>query len=345
MAFQPQLNPLGLPIGAPLADPNLLNTPNGFAGAALGRLLAASLVGGGGALNPADQMNVDLTQGPAAANLAGMMDWAAAAAAGGGCANCNNSGGGAPAIGGGPAAAAPASGSGPAAAGGAGGKGELQGPKEAGPASGPVGEWGPEDEKFLTEAVDKGGGANGPAAGGDTSKQFEEIFNDFGQTSEGNCATVAVVKAALDKYGTKMFSSVQKQGDGFAVKQQDGKSVNITSAELKKAAQSAKLKGKPSAAKSMAVLAYAVVGKNSGGVEKLGNGADPKKIAQALGLGNKIKDVSPQEAAQSKDGAVSWNNTHAVYQANGKTDAYGKEQQANGTAAGRGQLTKAFVFT
>jgi len=337
MAFQPQLNPLGLPLGVnpALVDPNLLAaaTQQGLANAALTRLLAASLAGGTGVLNPADQMNVDLSQGPPAANLGGMMDWL------GGAAPLT----GTPALGSG---SAPASGAGPAASGGAGGKGELQGPKDAGPAQGATGEWGPEDEKFLTEAVSKGGGA-GPAAGAggaDTSKQFEEIFNDFGQTSEGNCATVAVVKAALDKYGTKMFNSVQKQGDGFQVQQQDGKSVNITSAELKKAAQAAKLKGKPSAAKSMAVLAYAVVGKNSGGVDKLGNGADPKKIAQALGLGNKMKDVSPQEAAQSKDGAVAWNNTHAVYQANGKTDAYGKEQQANGTAAGRGQLTKAFVF-
>lgn len=337
MAFQPQLNPLGLPLigGAPITDPALLAQQQ-IAGAALGRLLAASLTGGTGTLNPADQMNVDLSQGPPAANLGGMMDWLGGGSTPG-CANC--SGGGTPALGGGPASSSSAP-----AAGGAGGKGELQGPKDAGPASGATGEWGPEDEKFLTEAVSKGGASNGPAAGGDTSKQFEEIFNDFGQTSEGNCATVAVVKAALDKYGTKMFNSVQKQGDGFQVQQQDGKSVNITSAELKKAAQSAKLKGKPSAAKSMAVLAYAVVGKNSGGVDKLGNGADPKKIAQALGLGNKMKDVSPQEAAQSKDGAVAWNNTHAVYQANGKTDAYGKEQQANGTAAGRGQLTKAFVF-
>jgi len=223
-------------------------------------------------------------------------------------------------------------------------------------AQGHQGEWTAEDEQHLDQAVQVGASHGAGPAAGNTSGEFDKLAKDFGQTSEGNCASVAVIKAALDKYGTKVFSSVQKSGGGYAVQLQDGKSVNVTREELAQAAKAAKFKGKPNAAKSMAVLMYAVIAKQAAAqghegardfqsaLKTLANGENPKRVGKLLGLGNKMKDVSVSEAGQAQDGAVAWSGRHAVYTAKGTTDQYGKEAGFNGTDTRGRQLTGAFVF-
>ncbi len=183
--------------------------------------------------------------------------------------------------------------------------------------------------------------------------KYDELFSHFGQTKEGNCASVAVIKGALDKYDGKVFQSVSKTGNGYDVVQQDGKKLTISKEELKTAAKFANFKGRPNEAKSLAILCFATIAKRGSQegmgsfeqtLKKLGSGFDPKKAAQLLGLGNKIKEVDPKTASQ-QDGAVAWNNVHAVYQDNGKTDSYGTAKAANGTDTRGNQLTNAFVFT
>lgn len=217
-------------------------------------------------------------------------------------------------------------------------------------AQGHNGEWTAQDEQFLDQAV-SAGAAKGPGA---ASGDFDKLAKDFGQTSEGNCASVAVIKAALDKYGTKVFNTVTKNGGGFQVGLQDGKTVNVTREELAQAAKAARFKGAPNAAKSMAVLMYAVIAKQAAAeghegardfgsaLKTLANGENPKRVAKMLGL--KTKDVSVNEAGQSQQGAVAWSGRHAVYTANGTTDQYGKEAAFNGTDTRGRQLTGAFVF-
>lgn len=244
----------------------------------------------------------------------------------------------------------------------------VGGPQSAAPASAPQGaagpqggqgQWGPEDEQMLDKAVsDTGGGQSGaPGAGAGVGasgkEEFNHLFEEFGQSQEGNCASVAVIKAAMDKYKGKVFNSVSKQGDGYSVSLQDGGNVQVSKADLATAAKHAKFKSnKPSEAKSMAVLMYAVIGKqaakeNGGNFESalssLGKGKDPRQVAKWLGLGNKIRDVNPNEKGQ--EAVVAWNGSHAVYIDDGtKTDSYGTPKAADGTDTRGGRLTNAFTF-
>jgi len=199
-------------------------------------------------------------------------------------------------------------------------------------------------------ASEESASANG--SGGNKSK-YDQLFGQFGQSKEGNCASVAVIKAALDKYDGKIFQSATKTGNGYDVVQQDGKKLTISKEELKQAAKFANFKGKPNEAKSLAILSFATIAKRGSqegmgsfeqSLKKLDSGFDPKKAAQLLGLGNKIKEVDPKTASK-QDGAVAWNNVHAVYQDEGKTDSYGTAKGADGTDTRGNKLTNAFVFT
>jgi hypothetical protein len=200
-------------------------------------------------------------------------------------------------------------------------------------------------------AASESASANSTAAG--NKGKYDQLFGQFGQSKEGNCASVAVIKAALDKYDGKVFQSVSKTANGYDVTQQDGKKLTISKDELKTAAKFADFKGKPNEAKSLAVLCFATIAKRGSqegmgsfdqALKKLDSGFDPKKAAQLLGLGNKIKEVDPKTAA-NQDGAVAWNNVHAVYEDHGKTDSYGTAKTADGTDTRGHQLTNAFVFT
>lgn len=242
-------------------------------------------------------------------------------------------------------------------------------PQSASPAGGPQsaapmggeGQWGPEDEQMLEKAIsDTGGGQNGGApgagagpTGADGKESFNHIFDQFAQSQEGNCASIAVIKAAMDKYKGKVFNSVSKSGDGYNVTLQDGGSVQVSKADLATAAKHAKFKSsKPSEAKSMAILMYAVIGKqaakeNGGNFESalssLGKGKDPRQVAKWLGLGSKIRDVNPNEKGQ--EAVVAWNDKHAVYIDDGtKADGYGQAKAADGTDTKGGRLTQAFTF-
>ncbi|MBT9585899.1 hypothetical protein IV102_21330 [bacterium] len=234
-------------------------------------------------------------------------------------------------------------------------------PGDAGPADplslqaaqGNEGTWGPEDEMMLEKALNSGASESASAAtAGQENKKYDQLFGQFGQSQEGNCASVAVIKAALDKYEGKVFQSVKKTGDGYDVTQQDGKKLTVSKGELQKAAKAADLKGKPNEAKSMAVLMFATIARRGAEegmgsfdqvLKKLNSGFDPKKAAQLLGLGQKIKEVDPATAGQ-KDGVVAWNSKHAVYLDEGKADSYGQARSADGTDTRGGKLTQAFTF-
>ncbi|MEW6277978.1 MAG: hypothetical protein AB1758_05095 [Candidatus Eremiobacterota bacterium] len=273
---------------------------------------------GAGAQAPAEAASAP------AANLGGLLDWLG--------------GGGAAPAAGGPQGAAPAGG------------------PQAAPPGGAEGNWGPEDEQMLDKAISETSGGAGGADSifGATKEEFNHLFEEFGQSQEGNCAAVAVIKAAMDKYKGKVFQGVQKAGDGYDVTLQDGAKVQVSREDLKKAAGAAKFKSnKPSAAKSMAVLMYAVIAKQAAkdgqgsfeqALQNLGKGQDPRKVAKWLGLGNKIKEVNPNQL-QGQEAAVAWNDKHAVYVDDGtKADSYGQAKPADGTDTRGGRLTNAFVF-
>jgi hypothetical protein len=231
-------------------------------------------------------------------------------------------------------------------------------PGDVGQAQGNEGSWSAQDEQMLDKAISGAAGGSGGApavagagaTGGADDAKYDKIFSQFGQSQEGNCASVAVIKAALDKYKGKVFQEVKKSGDGYDIKMQDGKSVKVAKGDLQKGAKEAKFKGEPSEVKSMAILMFTAMAKRGaeegGGsmdavLKDMNNGFDPKKSAQLLGLGQKIKQVDPNS---SEDGVVAWNDRHAVYQDSGKADSYGTAKAANGTDTRGGKLTQAFTF-
>jgi len=222
-------------------------------------------------------------------------------------------------------------------------------PGDQGQARGNEGSWGAEDEAYLEKAIQ--GAANGNPDNGD-QVEYDKIFSQFGQSQEGNCASVAVIKAALDKFKGKIFDEVRKVGPGYEVGLQNGKSVSIDRRELQMAAREADFKGKPSEAKSMAVLSFAVIAKchaekGKGSFERalkdLNDGFQPREAAELLGLGHRIREVDPSSAG-NKDSVVAWNDKHAVYVDSGKTDSYGQARSFDGTNTTGGRLTHAFTF-
>ena len=161
-----------------------------------------------------------------------------------------------------------------------------------------------------------------------------------------------MIKAALDKYDGKVFQSVQKNGSGYTIQMQDGKTIQISQQELQTAAKEAKFKGEPNEVKSMAILMFAAIAKRGSSeglgsfyaaLRNLNNGFSSKKAAQLLGLGKKIRDVSVNEAG-NKDGVVAYSGRHAIYIDQGKSDHYGPAKAFNGTDTNTGKLVGAFEF-
>ncbi|CAN0460700.1 unnamed protein product, partial [Phaeothamnion confervicola] len=71
----------------------------------------------------------------------------------------------------------------------------------------------------------------------DPNISTSDLFSGFSQTDRGNCVSTAIIKGATEKYGNKIFDSVQKNGDGgYTVKLQDGTDVSVTKDELSAAA-------------------------------------------------------------------------------------------------------------
>lgn len=328
-------------VGAGGVDPSLIPAPMlGFAQARLGGDCPACNEAGGVNAIGGDSLEVDFAPGGPVPDFGWLGNNSAGPAA-------RAAGPAAPATGPAAPAAGPAA---PAQA--------PADPLSSQAAQGNEGTWGPEDEAMLEKAL-QNGASQGPSAvsgasssSGASDSKYDQIFGQFGQSQEGNCASVAVIKAALDKYKGKVFQSVQKSGDGYSVTQQDGKQLTISKAELQTAAKAAKFKGQPNEAKSMAILMFATIAKRGSqegmgsfeqALKKLDSGFDPKKAAQLLGLGNKIKDVNPAEAGK-KDAVVAWNSRHAVYSDQGKTDSYGQAKMADGTDTRGGRLTNAFEF-
>ena len=161
---------------------------------------------------------------------------------------------------------------------------------------------------------------------------------------------MAVIKAALDKYDGKVFQSVRKNGDGYALTMQDGKSITISRQELQQAGGASKFKGKPCEVKSMAILMFAAIAKRgsqegmgnfSAALRYLDNGFSAKKVAKLLGL--HTREVNPNSAG-SQDSVVGYSSRHAVYIDSGKTDDYGRATNYNQTDTNSHQLSGAFTF-
>jgi hypothetical protein len=178
-----------------------------------------------------------------------------------------------------------------------------------------------QDHQTLAEAVKK--------------EDFGDLISGWRQTQEGNCASVAAIKAAMHEYGGNVFDKVDRNDNGYQIQLKDGRSLSLSNQEFALARGQAQFAGSDPQSLAYAELCYSVIAKqhalnNNVDLLKscfdLNNGFDPRDAARALGLGNQMIPFNGQ------DGAV-WNNSHAVYK-NGYYDLWGRASgQFGGNAA------------
>ena len=194
----------------------------------------------------------------------------------------------------------------------------------------------------------------------------------FHQGDEGNCASVAAIKAAMEAYGAGMFSNVQEDANGnFNVTMRDGFSETVSAGDLAKTIMGDGLSGVGQPA-DFANLAYAAeveragltgydgVTNFDGALKDLNTGAFPDQVAGLLGLGSQVQKVDPAAAGNLPE-AVAWSPgmsvytqmgmvpvsqvvAHAIYVSNGVADHYGTPMAYDGTDTNGQAVASAFTF-
>ena len=191
--------------------------------------------------------------------------------------------------------------------------------------------------------------------------QFDNLMSGFRQSTEGNCSSVATIKAAMDKYGTGVFADMQKSQDGgYNLLMKDGVGVNISPQELQMAQQQSAFKGEGGQEQSYGTLCYAAMAKRAmmEGYEGAGdfqsacgalnNGEWPQDTARLLGLQNNMMSVDPGAINGNMDSLVGWSGQHTVFMDNvgGQlyADNYGQANLFDGTDTKGHGLEGAFMF-
>ncbi len=206
----------------------------------------------------------------------------------------------------------------------------------------------PEDKEFLNQHVTT------------DPEKFTNQFGGWYQGSEGNCATVATIKAAMDRYDDKVFDEVNRTDNGVQVRLQSGDLVNLSNSELATARQLSSFRGSDPEALNYANLCYAVAAKraqqfgNDGARDfasachSLNNGQDIYSPAKFLGLEKQMVRLNPR-SLDGQDAVVAGSWKHAVFVNRSKdgshtTDRYGRGQAYNGTDTWGNGLIDAYTF-
>ena len=209
-----------------------------------------------------------------------------------------------------------------------------------------------------------------------TDEDLRNQISSWRQSQEGNCATVAVSKAATDAMGTRAFEEILPTPDGFKVTLRDGKEVELSVEELEEAMAMSAFKGTNDAALSFGTLQYAVTADQaleaghedaetySDALGALNNGESPNRVANFQGLQDDKVGISSNQLMPSgntaafggKDSVVAWSRKHAVFADKAKSghtaDHYGRGERYDGTDTNgayrrrdRGNnIVKAFAF-
>jgi hypothetical protein len=95
-------------------------------------------------------------------------------------------------------------------------------------------------------------------------KRWGNLITSWRQGREGNCASVAVIKAAMHKWGNKVFADQKLASDGgFDVRMRDGKQIHVSPQELAAARRMSHFVGRDSKAFDYANLVYASMAKRA----------------------------------------------------------------------------------
>ena len=183
-------------------------------------------------------------------------------------------------------------------------------------------------------------------------KELPNQLESWAQGTEGNCASVAVIKAAIDQFGSNIFRSVNslRDGSGFEITMRDGEVILLTHEELELVKSEsnfkhgfASLRGRAEAeiielneiALDFANFAYAAMVKRKAKIQgltlpdalsDLNDGVrHPRMPAIWIGLSHKVESVNKSHF-NGRDSIVAWGQDHAVFIA--RTDP-GRYQEDN----------------
>lgn len=152
-----------------------------------------------------------------------------------------------------------------------------------------------------------------------------DLIGSFQQTNRGNCASTALIKAAMHEFGAGVFQNVEKLPDGsYQVTMRDGFHENISPSELEAAATATHYQGDTSETKSLATLTYASMAKRAFAMGhegaqtygqallSLNDGEISGNVPQYLGLQGHVDFIRVGDVGEH-DHAVVYGNGHAYF--------------------------------
>lgn len=171
--------------------------------------------------------------------------------------------------------------------------------------------------------------------------------NGMNQESKGNCASVATIKAAMDKWGPDgVFTKERTEAnDGYELTLKDGDKVTVTDAQIAEAEKEADFGSadKKGPAYQNAVICYAAMAQRNlddsqkgytevwgdaahtykvkgqrlttykEALDDLADGEDPWNTTQFLGLEKNRGVVKDFQTLDNKDSVLAWSNDHAIF--------------------------------
>ena len=188
------------------------------------------------------------------------------------------------------------------------------------------------------------------------------LIDAFAQSTEGNCALVATIKAAMRKFGNRLFRSIRMPTYGkYLVGLRDGSEVSFGYDELALTRESAGLSGENSPVKAFATFAFTVatarraqlmpavdlkLGLVDGwlsdeerfkrALDDLNSGHRPRHCVHYLGVGHelRIRTTDPDDTFTDESPIVS-SFGHAVFvqteKGKSSADHYGHAVEYDGT--------------
>ncbi len=179
------------------------------------------------------------------------------------------------------------------------------------------------------------------------AERFGDLVGSWGQSYEGNCASIAVIKAAMHLYGNTVFDRVDRNGDGgYHIRMQDGAEIDVTDNDFRWAMRECNFHGRRGEALMYGVLCFAAIAKRAAlerhhgvrniqeALDDLNSGQNPYDCAELLGLGKQVFPIGPGDVARYP-AAVVYSKNHAIYvhTDNGQTvaDHYGRHRLYDGT--------------
>jgi hypothetical protein len=203
-----------------------------------------------------------------------------------------------------------------------------------------------------------GAGGSGSMGGASSAYSPKDIYNGFYQGKEGNCVSVAAIKASMVAFGpNNVFKSTQQTANGVNVTMRDGMQEHLTNSEINQAAQQSNFRGNDGRLVNQANFMFAAMAKR-GQMEGI-NGMRGASFGQALnaldngenylvgphllGLDQFVKSISPSQIGKY-DAAVGASNNHAVFGGDGEFDHYGTEERLNGTDGNGESLNWAYAL-